>query len=267
VADFNPAKIFGDLLHAFREEAGLSQQQVAERALCSQPLISGLERGVKATKREQVALIDEAVGARGKLLMVWPITASGGATAERIADLEADAIGVHDWENRVVPGLLQTPDYARAVTRAGFARASHERIEGITGKRIERQSIFSKDEPPLTWFVIDECVLYRPYGGRDSMREQLLKLESIAAGPNVVIQILESAATHHPGGEGPLRIMEYRGSAPVWYTDGWNESGIITEEPDEVTQAMTSFNLIRACALPPERSMEFIATIRSSRYE
>ncbi len=61
--------------------------------------------------------------------------------------------------------------------------------------------------------------------------------------------------------------MEYKGSAPVWYTDGWNESGLITEEADEVAQAMTSFNLIRASALPPERSVEFIASVRVKRYE
>jgi transcriptional regulator with XRE-family HTH domain len=267
VSESSPSQIFGNLLRAFRDEAGLSQQEVAERSWCSQPLISGLERGTKATKREQIDLIDQTLGAKGKLLAVWPITASGGASAERIADLEADATGVHDWENRVVTGLLQTPDYARAVARAGFALSNTEKVEEITRKRIARQSILAKDEPPLTWFVLDECVLNRPYGGRKVMREQLLKLEALAEQPNIVVQIMEFSAIHHPGGEGPLRIMEYRDSAPIWYTDGWNESGRITEDRDEVAQAMTSFNLIRACALPPEYSKEFIATVRVQRYE
>ena len=267
MTESNPAQIFGNLLRAFRDEAGLSQQEVAERSWCSQPLISGLERGTKATKREQIDLIDHALGAKGKLLAVWPITASGGASAERIADLEGDATAIHDWENRVVTGLLQTPNYGRAVTRAGFAMANLEKVEAITVKRIARQSIFAKDEPPLTWFVLDECVLNRPYGGNEVMREQLLKLEALAEQPNIVIQIMESSATHHPGGEGPLRIMEYRDSAPIWYTDGWNESGRITEDRDEVAQAMISFNLIRACALAPTHSKEFIETVRIKRYE
>jgi transcriptional regulator with XRE-family HTH domain len=267
VTESSPARIFGNLLRAFRDEAGLSQQEVAVRALCSQPLISGLERGTKMTKREQIDLIDQALGAKGKLLTVWPIMASGGASAERIADLEAEAIAIHDWENRVVSGLLQTPDYARAVTRAGFAMANLEKIDAISGKRIKRQDIFSKMEPPLTWFVLDECVLNRPYGGRDVMRDQLLKLEALAEQPNIVIQVMESSATHHPGGEGPLRIMEYRDSASIWYTDGWNETGRVTEDREEVASAMTSFNLIRACALPPEHSKEFISTVRSRRFE
>ncbi len=236
-------------------------------ALCSQPLISGLERGTKMTKREQIGLIDHALGARGKLLALWPIMASGGASAERIADLEAEATAIHDWENRVVSGLLQTPDYARAVTRAGFAMASTEKIEAISGKRIRRQEILTKSEPPLTWFVLDECVLNRPYGGKHVMREQLQKLESLAEQPNIVIQVMESSATHHPGGEGPLRIMEYRDSASIWYTDGWNETGRVTEDREEVAQAMTSFNLIRASALPPEHSTEFISTVRIQRYD
>jgi transcriptional regulator with XRE-family HTH domain len=259
VSESSPAQIFGSLVRAFRDEAGLSQQEVADRALCSQPLISGLERGTKNTKREQINLLDHALGAKGKLLTVWPITAAGGASAERIADLEAGAAVIHDWETRVVPGLLQTWDYARAVTRAGFAMASTEKIEAIAGKRLDRQGIFAKDELALAWFVIDECVLNRPYGGREVMQEQLLKLETLAEQPGIVIQIMESSATHHPGGEGPLRIMEY--------TDGWNESGRITEDRDEVAQAITSFNLIRACALPPDHSKEFITTTRIQRYE
>jgi transcriptional regulator with XRE-family HTH domain len=267
VGESSPAQIFGNLLRTFRDEAGLSQQEVAERSLCSQPLISGLERGTKATKREQIDFIDHALGAKGKLLAVWPITAAGGTSAERIADLEAEATVIHDWENRVVSGLLQTQDYARAVAHAGFALANTKKIEAIAGKRMERQYIFTKDEPPLTWFVIDECVLYRPYGGRDVMREQLQKVQILAEQPNIVIQVMESSATDHPGGEGPLRIMEYRDSAPIWYTDGWNESGRITENREEVLQAMTSFNLIRACALPPEHSKLFIATVRIQRYE
>jgi transcriptional regulator with XRE-family HTH domain len=219
VGESSPAQIFGNLLRTFRDESGLSQQEVAERSLCSQPLISGLERGTKATKRGQMDLIDHALGAKGKLLAVWPITAAGGASAERIADLEAEATVIHDWENRVVSGLLQTQDYARAVAHAGFAMANTKKIEAIAGKRMERQYIYTKDEPPLTWFVIDECVLYRPYGGRDVMREQLQKVQFLAEQPNIVIQVMESSATDHPGGEGPLRIMEYRDSAPIWYTE------------------------------------------------
>jgi transcriptional regulator with XRE-family HTH domain len=267
VGESSPAQIFGKLLRAFRDEVGLSQQELAERSLCSQPLISGLERGTKATKRDQIDLIDHALEAKGKLLTAWPMTAAGGASAERIADLEAEAAVIHDWENRVVSGLLQTRDYARAVARAGFAMASAEKIETIAGKRIERQDIFAKGEPPLTWFVVDECVFYRPYGGRAVMLEQLLKLEALAEQPNIVIQVMESSSIHHPGGEGPLRIMEYRDSAPIWYTDGWNESGRITEDREEVAQAMTNFNLIRASALPPEPSKKFIATMRIQRYE
>ena len=267
MSESSPTQIFGNLLRAFRDEAGLSQQELAERALCSQPLISGLERGTKATKRDQIDLIDRALEARGKLLTAWPMTAAGGASAERIADLEAEATVIHDWENRVVSGLLQTRDYARAVARAGFAMASTQKIETIAAKRIERQGIFAKSEPPLTWFVIDECVFYRPYGGREVMREQLLKLEALAERPNTVVQVMESAAIHHPGGEGPLRIMEYRDSAPIWYTDGWNESGRIAEDRDEVAQAVTNFNLICASAMPPEPSKEFIATTRIGRYE
>src|SRR6202000_757097 len=172
------------------------------------------------------------------------------------------AIKIHGWDNRFVPGLIQTAAYARAVIRASRPRATDEQIEEVLAKRIERHAILTKEDPPMAWFVMDECVLRRPHGGKEAMREQLLKLESQAEQPNVVIQVMESSSARHPGGEGPLRVMEYQDSSTIWYTDGWYESGRLSEDKDEVLQAMTNFDLIRASALSPEHSMEFIATLR-----
>ncbi len=70
------AKPFGDLLRAFREEAGLSQTDLAKAAYCSQSLISGLENGMKGTRMETIQAIDGTVGAKGKLVAIWPVTAS-----------------------------------------------------------------------------------------------------------------------------------------------------------------------------------------------
>ena len=99
------------------------------------------------------------------------------------------------------------------------------------------------------------------------MHEQLLKLAALGRQPHTVIQVPASAATQHPGAEGPLRIMKYRDSSPIWYTDSWNESGRLPEDKDEVLQAMMSFNLIRASAISPDRSLEFTVAVRVQNYE
>ncbi len=173
---------------------------------------------------------------------------------------------MHDWEERVIPGLLQTRDYARAVIRAGFRKASQEKINELVDTRIARQGILVRDNPPMTWFVVDQAVLYRPFGGKLVMRDQLLRLEDAASQPNIVIQVIRFSDVEHPGAEGPLRIMEFSDNSPIWYTEGWS-SGRMTDARDEVAAATENFNLIRASALSPGESVRFIGKIRVARYE
>ncbi len=263
----SPMKVAGDALRHLRERAGLTQMELAKRVFCSQPTISEIERGMMLARSDLIALIDAALNADGLLIAIWPVTAAGGYSAELLARLETKAIKIHDWDNRYVPGLLQTPAYMRAVLRTGRLRDTPEQIEALLERRITRQGILSREDRPTTWFVMEQSVLYRPYGGREAMREQLLKLEQLAEQPCMVIQLMESSATRHPGGEGPLRIMEYADSSPVWYTDGWYESGRLSEDKDEVSNAMTNFDLIRSSAMSPDRSLEFIASVRVQHYE
>lgn len=134
------------------------------------------------------------------------------------------------------------------------------------GKRIDRQEIFKRDNRPLLWSVIDESVLYRPFGGNSVIRQQLLSLEEAASLPDVVIQVIRFSAVDHPGSAGPLRIMELTDNPPIWYTEG-SSSGRLTDDKDEVRERMSYFDLIRAEAMSPGNSIRFISKIRGSRYE
>src|SRR5215469_15651482 len=115
----SPMKVAGDALRHLRERAKLTQADLAKLAYCSQPTISEIERGMTLARPDFVARIDAAVEADGLLIAIWPVTASGGYSPELLASLEAKAIKIHDWDNRYVPGLLQTPAYMRAVLRTG----------------------------------------------------------------------------------------------------------------------------------------------------
>jgi hypothetical protein len=193
-------------------------------------------------------------------------TTSGEQSAESLADLEAKATAIHGWEERVVPGLLQTVEYAWAVTQEGLPRASANVIENAVKMRIDRQGILNKSNPPLSWFVIDETVLLRPFGSREVMRGQLTKLEEAASHPHIVIQVMRLSAVEHPGSTGPLRIMEFSNNPPIGYTEGWS-SGRMTDLQEEVTEAMANLNLIRACAMSPGESLRFIREMRGAHYE
>ena len=259
-------RVFGQVVRKHRERGGLTQKQLAGLVFCSDSLISAIENGTKPAKMDLVQRIDTELKADGVILAVYPFTALGGYASEFVASQEAEASKIHDWESKFIPGLLQTPDYARSVMRASRPRDTDEAIETDVQSRIDRQEIFNRENPPMAWFVIDESTLYRPFGGKDVMNAQLIKLEKMSIMPSVVIQIMRFSATEHPGNEGSLRIIEFTDNPAIWYTEQWS-TGKMTEEKDEVTAAMTYFDLIRASAMSPGQSMRFIASVRTKRYE
>ena len=261
-------QVFGSVLRTLREQAGLSQRELAQRVFCSPSLISAIETGTKPAELDLVERLDATLNASGVLLKVWPITTTGGYASwfAYVAELEKEACKIHEWELRTVPGLLQTPDYARALMRAVRPRDGDEKIEVDVSGRMERQEILTRDEPPMAWFVLDEAILHRPLGSSYVMRNQLIKLEKMAEQTNIVVQVMPFDATEHPGAEGPLRILEFSDSAPVWYTEGWY-SGRMAETKEEVSSATTCFDLIRASALRPSESLQTIAQVRCSKYE
>jgi transcriptional regulator with XRE-family HTH domain len=267
----DPILVFGKLLKALRERAGMSQKQLADIVHYSASLISAIETGTKPAKLDLVRQLDQALNAGGALIAVWPITTVGTYPAwfARIAELEVDAVKIHEWELRYVPGLLQTEEYARELMRAERPRYNlgddDDSIEHDVEARMKRQEALAGDSPPRTWFVIDESVLHRVIGGSAVMARQLQHLETMAEMTNIIIQILPFSVKSHSGGTGPLKILEFSDAPTIGYTEG-RGAGRVIESYDEVAIATSHFDLIRASALPPEESVRFIAELRSGKY-
>jgi hypothetical protein len=108
--------------------------------------------------------------------------------------------------------------------------------------------------------------LHLAYGGNEVMSGQLRHLEDVAARPNIGIQVMPYRSTDHPGGDGPLTVIEYQDRPSVWFSEG-RTSGRMSDDRTEVAEAMHALNLIRAAALPVRESIEFIRNIRESNYE
>jgi transcriptional regulator with XRE-family HTH domain len=267
----DPVLVFGKLLKALRERAGLSQKQLADTVHYSASFISAIENGTKPAKSDLVKRLDQALDAGGALLAVWPITTVGTYSSwfARIAELEVQAVKVHEWELRYIPGLLQTAEYARELMRADRPRYKlgddEDSIEHDVAARMERQEILTGDNPPRAWFVIDESVLHRLIGSPAVMAKQLEHLETMAEMTHIIVQVLPFSVKSHAGGAGPLKILEFPDAPTVGYTEG-RGSGRVIEAYDEVGVAMSHFDLIRASALPPEESVKFIAEFRSKKY-
>ncbi len=150
--------------------------------------------------------------------------------------------------------MLQTPDYARAIMRTGLPRDTDETLEEDVKLRIDRQMVLTRENPPLAWFILDESVLYRPYG---DMKNQIRHLAELAELPNVVIQVLPYTMNDHPGLRGPLTILEFDGSPPVGYAEGWG-SGRLIESSADVGNALACYDLIRAAAVSRGASLNLI---------
>lgn len=176
--------------------------------------------------------------------------------------LEAETAAIRGYEISVVHGLLQTPDYARAVMREMFPRHSVEQIERLVDLRIQRQQRFDDDSPLELWAILDEAVVRRPVGGSAVMREQLEHLLAMAARPELTLQILPFSCGAHAGHGGPFSILEFpnRTDSEVAYVE--SVAGILYLEKDREVRARTdAFDRLRAAALAPAASADLIAQV------
>jgi transcriptional regulator with XRE-family HTH domain len=176
--------------------------------------------------------------------------------------LEAETAAVRGYEVSIVHGLLQTPDYARAVIREMFPRFGTDQIERLVDLRIERQRRFGDDPPLELWVILDEAVIRRPVGGEPVMRAQLEHLLDSAAKPYVTLQVLPFSCGAHAAHAGGFSILEFpdRNDSEVAYVE--SVAGMIVMEKDREVRARAEvFDRLRAAALAPGASTELIAQV------
>jgi transcriptional regulator with XRE-family HTH domain len=258
----SPLAFFGAELRRQRVAASLSQDELGRVIMFSGALVGRIEMAERMPSRDFADRCDEALNAGGffgrfrELVKREAFPTWFGPFVE----YEEKASKIHNWDNRLVPGLLQTEDYARAVMRAGRPREAPETIERDVAARMDRQAILARQNPPLLWCVIDEAVLRRPVGGAAAMREQIKHLVAVADSVNVVLQVLPLAITEHPGADGSLTILEPTAGPPVAYAEGWRNERLV-ESATEVADAVMTFDLIRAAALSRGASLDLVRAI------
>ena len=174
--------------------------------------------------------------------------------------LEAGAAEKIVWEPSLVPGLLQTAAYARAVIAAGPEYLPRGRLDKLVRVRAERQKALYREDPLRLSAVIDEAVLHRPVGTPAVMREQLAHLREAAQMPNVTVRVLPSSAGAHPAMTGPFQILRYPDVADhdVLYTESL-AGPVWAEEPHDLERAHRAFSRLSALALTPGDSLSLIA--------
>ncbi|HET9138006.1 helix-turn-helix transcriptional regulator [Actinophytocola sp.] len=250
-------------LRRLREAARLTIDEVGEKLECSASKISRIETGhVGVTPRDvrdmlelyalpedqREVLVQLAREARKK---GWWHAYNEVFTGAFVG-LESDASSLRAYQALLVPGLLQTEDYTRAVIKAIAPDHSDEIVERRVTARQSRQKLLTDPQPPEYWVIMDEAVLNRTVGGKEVMRGQLLRLLETAEMPHVTLQVLPFDAGAHAGMEGPFMILGFPEQADpdVVYVEN-TTAGSYLEEPSDVHRYTLMFDHLRATALKP----------------
>ncbi|MFD7382546.1 helix-turn-helix domain-containing protein [Streptomyces anulatus] len=257
------AALFGSRLRKLRVAAGLTQTEVGLLAHVVGSRIAQLERatGAKPTL-ELTRVLDKELVADELLIDLWPYVYREAYPdwSRAFIAYSARAAVIREYASHVVPGLLQTPEYARALLSVGHTLRDAEHLEERLAARLDRQVRLTGPDRPELWIIVDEAVLRRPVGGAAVMQGQLEKLLRMAEEPNVTIQVLPFDQGAHGSLGGSLTVLVMPDGTEIAYTEGAHY-GQLTEEPDEVERFVLTYDQLRAMALPPLMSLAMIRSV------
>jgi transcriptional regulator with XRE-family HTH domain len=268
----------GILLRTLRQEKGLTIDYVAEHLDCSPSKVSHMETSSRAgtipdvrdlcdlygvtdeTERERML----SLAREGKKTGWWQ-----GYDLDYFATyvgLEAGAATIKYYQSAIVPGLMQTQDYSRAMHEAGFPKIAPERIDELIEVRLTRQRLLLEESPVRLEALLDEAVLHRMVGGSAVMRAQLNRIIELAGESNVTMQVIPYTAGAHPAMDSSFNVLEFAGSVPsVVYVEGligW----IYVERPQDVERYQQIYEHLHTVASSPRDSVEILAEI-STQYK
>jgi hypothetical protein len=179
--------------------------------------------------------------------------------------LEAGAASIRNFEPIVIPGLLQTADYARETFRNGPIELDPDEVERLLEVRLARQKILTRDDRPRLWAVIDEAVIHRVVGGSEVMHGQLRHLADATRQGKTTVQVVPYRAGAHAGTTGPFVILDYvEATDPAVVYVETLAGDIYLEERSDVDRYTLAFDRLVAAALHPDDSVQLIEQVASS---
>jgi transcriptional regulator with XRE-family HTH domain len=255
-------KVFAGEMRHFRARCGLSQDELSSKIAYSSSLVAMVESCRRIPSLDFAKRCDEAMETGGVLVRFHPLVAGEAYPSwfRPFVELERTATYLRTWEPVLVPGLLQTEGYARAILRVSRPRDSAEQIDELVAARIARQEIFTQEMPPELWAIIDESALRRNVGEQGVMAEQIDRLVVAARSQWVTIQIMPLTAATHPGLLGPFVVAALDSAPDIAYLDN-ALSGQVVERPEDVSRIARLYDTLRAEALPPRASTALLTEV------
>ncbi len=265
----SPMAFFGAELRRARVAAGMSQEQLGRELSFSGDLVSKVETCDRTPAPSFAAGCDRVFphldGLFTRLMELarrwdgpYPQWFRDWVEAERVAT------SLRWWEPMLVPGLLQTPDYARAILGAG-PDTTADMLDDLVNARMARQGILDQPRPPEMWVLVDEAVLHRLIGSHKIMYDQLLHLADASCRQHITVQVVPAEAGAHAGLLGAFILAGFDSAPSILYAETAVEGQTI-EKSSLVGKAALAFDRLRAEALPRGPSRDLIGKVAEERW-
>ncbi|MEW2494311.1 helix-turn-helix transcriptional regulator [Streptomyces nodosus] len=254
-----PRRRFAEELRKLRLEKGDSLRQLGERLGWDWSLFGKMEKGETLGGPEVVQALDQYYGTPGLLLALWEL-ARGDHTQfreqyRRYMALEAEATSLWHFAVSVLPGLLQTPGYAREVLAAGGLKG--EELERQVEARVGRREVLEGEDAPPFRTILSEAVLRTRLRARDAWREQLEYLAGVAERPAVTVHVLPFSAGPYGLDSTDVWFLRMSGGLTVAYTENAHRGELIQED-GPVERLQRAYDAVRDMAMSPAESRKFI---------
>jgi transcriptional regulator with XRE-family HTH domain len=258
-------RTFGAVVQALREHAGLSRQEFAERVCFSRHTVESVEQGRRMPDPSFVERAEEALGATGALRRAAPHLTRGepglAAWFRQWARLERVAVSLCTYECRLMPGLLQSEGYVRAVFANSIPLLTDEQLEAQVTARLDRQTML-RERPNVPFsFIVEESVFRRGLGGPEVMRSLFDHVLEQSARRNVMFQVMPLESEAHACLDGPMRLLETPEGRRLAYSEG-QQNGRLIADPKEVHLLHQRYDTLRSQALNLKDSRGLLERLR-----
>ncbi|MFI2286604.1 DUF5753 domain-containing protein [Streptomyces niveus] len=261
--DLDPGRsareLYGTELLRQRQLARMSLDGLSEVVNYSKTHLHGMETAERLPLPPISEKLDVAFGTGELFQGLWGVVKREHTPRrfDHCLELEAKAARIQAYGATLVPGLLQTSAYARAVFHRSNPSATSEKIASLAADRMSRQEVLRSDNPPDYWAILDEAVLRRAVGGPAVMREQLTALLPPVDTARTTIQVISFEAGEYAGMNGITILLTLPDDSTTAYQEGGG-SGEIFDDRATVAQRLRDFDRMKACALSPEASATLI---------
>ncbi|MFJ4736741.1 Scr1 family TA system antitoxin-like transcriptional regulator [Streptomyces sp. NPDC088770] len=259
-------KAFGAAHKAFRKRAGYTQEDYAPLVGYQPGTVASIEQGRRFPPRVFVERAEEVLDAFGALKGVYKHVGREKGLASwfrQWAELEEQAISLYTFENRVVPGLLQTEAYARGLFSVRLPVLADPEIEAMITARLERQSLFAERPNTVFSFIVEEHVLRRESGDAEVMRELISHLLEAAESRNVELQVMPMSRGVHAAVDGPIQLLETPENEWFAYCEA-QRSGQLLVDPKSISVLHMRYAKLRSQALSPGDTRSLLERIRGA---